>query len=199
MAAFVASLVVQDRGCLVVGGDAEAAEKAARLAAAGARVTLVAEVADPAVEDLHRRGVVRWEARAFDPARDLRDRPFVVISTVDDDAFSEDLRARARAVGAVVCCVDRPAHCDFFHTAQGAVGALTLGVASEGRAPALARRLRDELVAGLDAPLRALSEALVALRERTPRTERRARMAEALRGLRVELTVRLPPWVRDRS
>lgn len=199
MVAFIASLVVEGRACLVVGGDAEAAEKSARLAAAGARVTLIAPEVIPAIEALHREGTIRWEARAFDGPKDLATRPFVVISTVPDEAFSAALHAQAREVGAVVCCVDRPAHCDFFHTAQGPIGELTLAVASGGRAPALARRLRDDLIAGLDAPVRALSAAVVALREQTPRHERRARMAEALKDVRVEVRVHLPPWLRAGS
>lgn len=199
MAAFIASLVVRDRECLVVGGDREAAEKAARLVEAGARVRVVAPVIVQALHAMAQRQVVRWSERAFDPAMDLVPAPFVVISTVLDDAFSERLHADARAVGAIVCCVDQPARCDFFHTAQGAVGALSLAVASEGRAPALARALRDQLVAGLDAPMRTLSEALVALRAETPREARRGRMAEALRDLRVEVRVHLPAWLRARD
>lgn len=196
MTAFLASLVVRDRACLVVGGDAEAAEKSARLAAAGGRVTVLAPEVVDGLRELHARGVVRWLPRGFDAALDLSPPPFVVISTILDDGFSADLQGRARAVGAIVCCVDQPARCDFFHTAQGDVGGITLGFASDGRAPALAKRLRDELVAALDGPLRPLVAGLVTLRAATPRDARRARMAEALRGFGIEVRVTLPPWVR---
>jgi len=199
MTAFVAALVVAGRRCLVLGGDREALEKSRRLSAAGAIVTVVAAEVLPEIEADAARGAVRLERREFDPATDLAPPPFVIVSARIDDAFSAQLHDLARGVGAVLCCVDQPARCDFFHTAQGDAGGLTLAVATDGRAPSVARRLRDDLVAGLDGPLRALVAAVVALRAATPPEARRRRMAEALEGFGVTVTVRLPPWLATRD
>ncbi|MFO0628688.1 MAG: bifunctional precorrin-2 dehydrogenase/sirohydrochlorin ferrochelatase [Polyangiales bacterium] len=193
MAAFVVALQVQGRRCLVLGGGAEAFDKALKLLDAGGEVTVFAPTLDPrlAARSPHD---LRWEPRDFDPRRDLDPRPFVVVAT-EPDAHAAVFDA-CRAAGVMVCCVDAPTRCDFFHTAQGACGPLTLAVASGGLAPSLAKAIRDQLIAQLDAPLRTLADALVARREATPPGDRRRVMREALHGFALEVRVTLPGWLR---
>lgn len=193
MSAFVVALQVEGRRCLVLGGGAEAHDKAKKLLAAGAHVTVIAPSLDADLAALVSAGAVPWEARAFDPARDLTPRPALVVAT--EPASHEAVFAACRAAGVLVCCVDAPARCDFFHTAQGDCGPLTLAVASGGQAPALAKALRDQLVAQLEAPLRTLADALVALRAATAPAARRRVMREALEGFSVDVRVSLPAWL----
>lgn len=190
MTAFVVALQVQGRRCLVVGGGAEATSKALRLVDAGGEVTVVSREIEAPLELARARGALAWTARGFDPALDLAEPPFVVIST--DETAHEEVRAASKAVGALVCCVDAPRLCDFYLTAQGACGPMTLAVASEGRAPMLARRLKEELVRQLDAPMRALGDAVVALRAGTAPGARRAVISKALEGFSIEIRVNLP-------
>lgn len=56
----------------------------------------------------------------------------------------------------------------------------------------LARRLRDELVRQLDAPMRALGDAVVALRAGSAPGARRAVISKALEGFSIEIRVNLP-------
>jgi siroheme synthase-like protein len=193
MTAFVVALQVEGRRCLVLGGGAEAHDKAKKLLAAGGVITVIAPLLDAALAALAVEGTVRWEARGFDPARDLAPRPFVVVATVPED--HPTVFEACREAGVLVCCVDAPARCDFFHTAQGACGPLTLAVASGGQAPSLAKALRDQLVAQLDAPVRALADALVALRAATAPDQRRSVMRAALQGFAVDVRVSLPSWL----
>ncbi len=193
MSAFVVSLQVDGRRCLVLGGGAEAHDKAKKLLAAGGEVTVIAQTLDPDLAALAAAGALRWEARAFDPDGDLAPRPFVVVAT-EPETHAPVFEA-CRGAGVLVCCVDAPSRCDFFHTAQGGCGPLTLAVASGGQAPALAKALRDQLVAQLEAPIRTLASALVALRAATAPDQRRSVMRAALQGFSLDVRVSLPSWL----
>ena len=80
---------------LVVGGDAEAADKVEKLLAAGARVTLAAEQVTPELALRARRAELRWFARGYSesdlrsidwPAYELNDWDYVLIRTRPDAA-----------------------------------------------------------------------------------------------------------------
>ena len=193
MSAFVVALQVEGRRCLVLGGGAEAHDKAKKLLAAGGEVIVVAPTVAPDLAALAAAGTLRWEVRAFDLERDFAPRPFVVVAT-EPDSHAAVFEA-CRDAGVLVCCVDAPSRCDFFHTAQGGCGPLTLAVASGGQAPALAKALRDQLVAQLEVPIRTLAGALVALRSATPPDQRRSAMRAALEGFVVDVRVSLPSWL----
>lgn len=193
MAAFVVSLQVEGRRCLVLGGGAEALDKAQKLLVAGGEVTVIAPSLHADLAALAAVGSLRWEPRGFDPDRDLSPRPFAVVAT--EPEAHRAVFAACRGVGVLVCCVDAPGQCDFFHTAQGDCGPLTLAVASGGKVPALAKALRDQLVAQLDAPLGRLADALVTLRATTAPDQRRSVMRAALQGFALDIRVALPTWL----
>lgn len=193
MSAFVVALQVEGRRCLVLGGGAEALDKAQKLLRAGGEVTVISPSLHADLAALTTAGALRWVSRAFDPDDDLSPRPFVVVATEPESHGA--VFAACRGAGVLVCCVDAPGQCDFFHTAQGACGPLTLAVASGGQAPALAKALRDQLVTQLDAPVRTLAGALVALRSATAPDQRRSVMRAALGGFSLDIRVTLPGWL----
>ena len=59
------ALLLAGRPCLVVGAGPVAARKAEHLVEAGARVTVIGERLSDALRDLHARGLVRLDQRAF--------------------------------------------------------------------------------------------------------------------------------------
>ncbi|MCX6543283.1 MAG: bifunctional precorrin-2 dehydrogenase/sirohydrochlorin ferrochelatase [Acidobacteria bacterium] len=140
---YVVNLVVQDRPALVVGAGAVAARKIAALVDAKARVTVVAPRMCDAVHRLELDGHVRVEHRLFEPG-DTRG-AFLVVAATDDDRVNRQVAAEARAAGALVNVVDRPALCAFTVPAVVRRGDLTLAVATEGRCPSLARAIREQL------------------------------------------------------
>ncbi len=130
---------------LLVGGGPIAARKLEGLLAAGAVVTvvapsLVAEIAASPAR-LERRGYRAGEAAGYRlvmTATGVAD----VDRQVADDATTN---------GVWVNSADDPANCSFTLPAVERRGAVTLAVSTDGRSPALAGWLRDELAAALPA------------------------------------------------
>src|SRR5690349_8455168 len=104
---FLVGLRVEDRACVVLGGDDEAADKSARLLDAGARLTVVAPALVPRLRDLVDGVHLAYRARA--PRADDIDGAFLAVSTARDPDLSAQLYARASAGGVLLCCLDQPA------------------------------------------------------------------------------------------
>lgn len=139
------SLRLAGRSCLVVGGGDVAGRKVASLAAAGARLSVVAPRLGPVLAAERAAGGAPWEwaARDFEDA-DVVGRLLVIVAT-DDAALNARVAAAARREHALVNVVDDPAECDFFVPAVVQRGLLQLAVSTGGAAPGLAGRLRERL------------------------------------------------------
>jgi precorrin-2 dehydrogenase/sirohydrochlorin ferrochelatase len=140
---YLVNLVVQGRPAVVIGGGAVAARKIAALVEAQADVTVVAPQICDAVRDLELGGHIRVERRCYAPG-DTR-AAFVVVAATDNNAVNSQVAEEARAGGALVNVVDRPALCTFTVPAIVRRGDLTLAVATGGRCPSLARAIREQL------------------------------------------------------
>jgi len=193
--AFVAGIVVRGRRCVVLGDDAEAADKSRKLLDAGARVELFSEQPGEALRGLlgENRAELTHHARPCDDRSELEG-ALVVVLTHRDEARAAALYARASASphAFLLCAIDDPAHCTLVNVALVRRGPLQIAVASAGRAPALAARLRRELDAQLGDDFARFAERLALLRERTPREARRAVMERALTGFSLVLRYTLP-------
>jgi precorrin-2 dehydrogenase/sirohydrochlorin ferrochelatase len=138
---YFACLDLSGRSCLVVGGGTVALDKAHSLLDCGARVTVVAHEAEPALRRLN----VTWLARAYEPD-DLRGR-FLVVAATDDAALQRRVFADAEA-RAVLCNVpDVPELCSFILPAVHRDGPIAIAVSTGGASPALAQRLRNDFAA----------------------------------------------------
>ena len=90
-----------------------------------------------------RAGKVIWHRRRF-TAADV-EHAFLVIAATNSNATNEAV-FRACAKRGVLCnVVDVPERCDFFYPAVVRRGPLQIAISTDGRSPALARRLRIEL------------------------------------------------------
>jgi len=137
------SLELAGRKAVVIGELAVAEGKADQLLAAGAAVMVVATAPGSTLERLEREGGARVVRRAYQPG-DLED-AFVCVASSDDPAVREAIYREGRAAGVLVNVMDDISHCDFAAPAVVRRGDLTISVATGGRSPALARRLRIEL------------------------------------------------------
>ncbi len=157
--AYPVILDLHDVPVLVVGGGRIGARKAEGLAAAGARVRLVAIEVSEHVE-AGRFDDVR--ARPFEPS-DLDGMRLVVAATGDeqvDAAISE----QARSQGIWTNAADQPVDCEFILPAIARRGRVTVAVSTDGASPALARELRNVIDEFLTDEIGALAETLAAER-----------------------------------
>ena len=127
--ALAVSLAIGGRTTLVVGTGPAADERASRLRAAGAAVSQVAPV---------------------DYQTDMCGDVFLVVAQTGDSALDRRITADAAAAGALRYAHDQPEVSDFAFPALARRGPLVLAVSTDGVAPALARRLREELARVLD-------------------------------------------------
>ena len=137
------SLDLEGRRCVVVGGGTVAEHKVRGLLDAGAAVTVVAGEFTPALRELAARGELELLERPYAPG-DLAG-AFLTIAATDDDAVNAEVFAEASERKVLCNAVDDVGHCHFAAPSIVRRGDLTISVSTGGKAPALAKRLRQTL------------------------------------------------------
>jgi siroheme synthase (precorrin-2 oxidase/ferrochelatase) len=168
---FLVALELGHRKCVVVGTSDDAKRRAEALSAHGAVVVRLLDRVDDA---------------------DIADAWLVVLAD-----RNPQLAARLSAFCAMnrilFCAVDQPGGSSFHHVAVARAGVVSVGVGTDGRAPALARRLREELERVFQSSgLAEFAERLASERESTPSAERKERQSRAVAGLRLTGKLELP-------
>lgn len=176
---FPVNLNLSGKPCLVIGKGEDLALRACALLDAGAEVVVVCEAPSEAVRKLALSGRLKIAERSFDDA-DLEGMWLCVLVGASPE---QALRVGEAAEHARVffCAVDAPGKNTFSHMAQARSGALSIAIATAGEAPALARRLREELQRLLDeSGMQAFVERISELRRHTPSAERKRVLGEAV-------------------
>jgi precorrin-2 dehydrogenase/sirohydrochlorin ferrochelatase len=188
---FPIGLRLSGRHCLVVGSGEEAVHRAETLVEAGALVRVVCEHATEGLSALGSSGTIELAPRAFDDP-DL-DGVWLAVLTDPDRALAERISRAAEQRRVLFCAVDQPDFGSFSHLALARSGGVTLAVSTNGKAPAFARRLREELERVLgESRLGAFVERLARLRDRTPSNERRTVLGRAVERVRLTGSLELP-------
>ncbi len=136
------------RRCVVAGSVPGAAWKAELLAAAGAQVTIFAE--DEPCEEmtlLAAEGRVALQRRRW-RAADFAGAQFAVGAFEADDEAAE-FAAAARAAGAIVNTIDKPATCDCTFGSIVERSPVVVGITTDGTAPILGQAIRLRVDAAL--------------------------------------------------
>jgi len=136
-------LDISGRRCLVIGGGEVGERKAERLLECGARVSVVGRDLTPALAGLREEGAIDHIPAGYNP-RHLAG-AFLVIGATDDRAVNERIFRDARKRGVLANIVDDPDRCDFILPALCRQGELVITVATGGKSPALAKKLRQDL------------------------------------------------------
>ena len=129
--------------CVVLGGGRFAAEKAAGLLDAGARVRVIAAELSPALGDLagaQRIEVVRRDYKHGDLAGAR-----LAIDASEDEGINRSSWAEAEANGILINVVDRPAQCRFIAPAIVRRDPLLVAISTSGESPFLASALRARI------------------------------------------------------
>jgi siroheme synthase-like protein len=189
---FPVALVLEGRRVVVVGSGSGTSERAAALHAAGADVLVVSEAPDAKLRALLGVERLRVECRSFRDA-DLDGAWLAVLADIDP-VVAPRVAAAAEERRVFFCAVDQPPYCSFLHQALVRSGDVVVAISTGGHAPALARRLRQELARVFQAArLDEFVASVRALRERTAAAERPEMMRRLMDGLKLEGELVVPP------
>lgn len=185
------ALHLEGKACLVVGSNEEAAERARSLSDAGAKLEIISERPGLGLTALINARSLVHHQRAFQAA-DL-DGKWLAVLTDRDLELGRVMAAAAEARHVLFCATDQPQNNSYSHMAQARAGLVTVAISTNGRAPALGRRLREEFARVLlEAHLASFVEELAELRERTPPEQRRDVLGKAVAEVQFDGRLRLP-------
>lgn len=154
-------LRLEGRPVLVVGGGRVAAQKVAELVACGAAVTVVAPEVDEALRADARLTV---EVRPYRTGEAAAYR-FVVAAT-NDPAVNQVVHDDAEAAEVWINAADDPDRCTATLPARVRRGSILVTISTEGRSPAFASWLREEIDGQLGPEHEVLLELLAGERDR---------------------------------
>jgi siroheme synthase-like protein len=164
---------LEGRLIVVVGGGTIAEGKIPGVLTAGARIRLVAPSITPQIAGWVRLGKIDWLPKEFE-AEDLNG-AFLVIAATSAPGVNETVFREAEARDILCNAVDDIEHCHFYYGAVVQRGDLQIAISTNGKSPALAKRLRQELEAEFGAEyevwLQWLGAAREALRANGPSSE----------------------------
>jgi precorrin-2 dehydrogenase / sirohydrochlorin ferrochelatase len=140
---YVISLDLDGRRCVVIGGGAEAVGRIHELLHVGARTTVISARPDPAIAALAAEQRLTLHERGHQPG-DL-DGAFLCIVTREEPCDTAAIWHEATAGGVLTTVLDENEHCHYAQPALVRRGDLRIAIATAGKAPALAKRLRQEL------------------------------------------------------
>jgi precorrin-2 dehydrogenase/sirohydrochlorin ferrochelatase len=179
---FPIALLLKGRACLVVGTSAEVTTRTRALLDAHARPTVISSAPNETIRALAAAGSVELHERDFIDS-DLNGKWLAVL--VDENpALAARMASLAEVERVFFCAVDQPEHNSYAHMAQARAGLLTIAISTAGQAPALGRRLREEIERLLaTAKMTSFVDELAALRQSTPSSERRKVLGDAVSGV----------------
>ncbi|WP_338889769.1 siroheme synthase CysG [Aeromonas rivipollensis] len=155
---------LDNKPVLLVGGGEVAARKARLLLDAGARLTLVSPALDPELATLAADGEIEWLATEFEPAQ-LAGK-WLVVAATDRREVNALVYQSANLARIFANVVDDPKRSSFIMPSIIDRSPLMVAISSGGKAPVLARLLREKLEALLPQHLGAVATFAGSLRDR---------------------------------
>jgi siroheme synthase-like protein len=143
MSLFPIFVKLQGRRVVVIGGGEIAAGKIDGLLHAGAKVRVIAPEVHALFAEPIRSGKIEWAARKFQ-AGDVDGATFVIAATSAPGVNAAVYR-EAEARGILCNAVDDIENCHFYYGSIVQRGDLQIAISTNGKSPALAQRLRQEL------------------------------------------------------
>lgn len=143
MSYYPVCLDLQGRSCVVVGGGKVAERKVKGLLACNAQVKVISPYLTEFLLQLHAEGQLEWLNRPYKKG-DLS-QTFLVIAATDDEQAQQMVQEEATQLNKLLNVADVPQRCNFILPATVRRGDLTIAVATGGKSPALAKKLRKEL------------------------------------------------------
>ncbi len=140
-----ASLLVEAKSCLIVGGGNVANRKARTLTSALANVTVIAPEICEGLKELVSNNQIKYIARKFDK-RDIKEQSLVFAATDNEEVNNAVLNA-CRDNRVLCCCIDGNwRNGDFVSPASFRHNGITISVSTGGRSCIEARDIKNAIL-----------------------------------------------------
>lgn len=136
-------LDVKGRKCVVVGGGKVAERKVQSLLDCEAKILIISPEVSTGLAELAKKGAVEHLRRRFQSG-DLQD-AFLAIAASDEKETNLCVHQEAAGKKVLVNVADQPELCNFFLPSVLRRGDFQIAVSTAGKAPGLARRVREQL------------------------------------------------------
>ncbi len=137
------ALDMQGKRCVIVGGGTVGTRKARTLTQAGADVSIVSPSLTSGLIELAEAGEVRWLCDTF--REEYVRAAFLVVAATNDETLNARIVRLAAGHGALTCDASSADRSQAIFGALLEHGDATIAVFTGGRAPAHARRTRDQI------------------------------------------------------
>lgn len=132
-----------NRHCLVVGGGDIAARKVQLLLKAGALITVCAPQVNKVIENLSESEQINLVDSTFEPS--LLEGKWLAVAATDNPQVNEQVAEHAEQKQILVNVVDQPELCSFIMPSIVDRSPIVVAISSAGKAPVLARLIRERL------------------------------------------------------
>ena len=136
-------LDVKDKKCVIVGGGEVAARKIVFLLNCEANITVISPQIKEEINAFVQEKKIELIDRKYQE-KDLNN-AFLVIVATDDQELNKQISHEARNKGILVNMVDSAEDSTVILPAVLSRGSLSIAVSTEGKSPALAKKIRDDL------------------------------------------------------
>ncbi len=136
-------LNLEGKKCLVVGGGDVAERKITGLLGCKAGVTVISPVVNEKIDELVKESKLIYKKKAYQNG-DIKGF-FLVIGATDSMEINEIISTEAKELEILYNIVDIPDLCNFFVPSVVNSGDLKIAISTNGKSPALAKKIRKEL------------------------------------------------------
>jgi len=143
MAYYPIMLDIKDEDCIVVGGGNVAYRKILALLECGSRVTTISDHFKPEIEQLGSEGRIKIIRRGYETG-DIKGYTLVIAAS-DDRLINKQVAEEAQRNNIFINVVDNKEQSSFIVPSVLRRGDITIAIATNGKSPLLARKLREKL------------------------------------------------------
>lgn len=136
-------LDIKGKICIVVGGGEVAERKVRTLLEHGASVTVISPRVSDGLAQLAGQGSIKISLRDYQSG-DLEE-ALVVIAATDNSTVNAEVAREGRERRILTNVVDAPEHSNFIVPSLLRRGDISIAISTNGKSPALARKIRTEL------------------------------------------------------
>jgi precorrin-2 dehydrogenase/sirohydrochlorin ferrochelatase len=136
-------LDLDNQKVIVVGGGEVAERKIKNLLIYGCRIYIISPHLTPHLQQLVAKGEIHHIS--YESLGTSMNDAFMVIVATDDPEVNSQIASQAKERGLLVNAVDQPGDCNFIMPSIVKRGDLQIAISTEGKSPALAKKIRKEM------------------------------------------------------